>query len=137
MGKRAAMTVDIKAHTESDPKEPAATKAVLDVTGFVATKEFEAHKEEVRLRAVGLEKQISESRHDWARELQAVLHAATVRDEVADEWRGEISQDVKQTGLKLAGVQKQADMIQASQDNMNNKLDRLIERHIPTVSGRT
>lgn len=131
LGKRTA-TVNIQAHSDSDPHEsPTPKVGVIDVTGFVATKDFDAHKEETRLRAVGLEKQISDSRHEWRNELNKVLQAATVRDETADEWRRQISDDVKGSSLKLAAVEKQADMIQATQTNMDAKLDRLIERHIP------
>ena len=134
LGKRHSATVSIQAHSDSDGKEKdnvPAKGATIDISGFVAAREFELHKEEVHRRAVGLEKQISESRHDWQRELQSILALATDRDESATEWRNEISGDMKTTGQKLAAVKQQADIIQATQTNMDAKIDRLIERHIP------
>ena len=136
MGKRSSATVSIQAHSESDSKDKESSSGkgpTIDISGFVAAKDFDAHKEEARLRAVGLEKQISESRHDWQRELQAVLTAAEDRDEASSEWRRTIGTDVKSTALKLAAVEKQADMIQATQQNMDQKLDRLVEKHIPSA----
>ena len=124
MNKPAAIAVDIGTHNKDDKSDPGTKRFEVDLTGFVATKTFDEHREELRLRTLGLEKQISDSRHDWRNELQAILDAAKLRDEVAEDWRGEMSDDVKKTALKLAGVETQSNLILALVTNLDAKVDR-------------
>jgi hypothetical protein len=80
-------------------RQPSLTEIL---SGLVTTKSLDGYKEEQRLRCVGLEKQISEARHQFdgvlntdrvntMKMFEDILHRATKRDAIMDDMRDAMS----------------------------------------------
>lgn len=103
----------------------------VDIKGFVRTQDMDVMREEHRLRWVGLQAEISESRHAWREEFNAWQLAAKDRDEERSGRLSRLEERMVAAGQSLAAVAKQADLILASLHNLDAKVDRNNERRIP------
>ena len=122
-------TIEVDLQGKADSKDVSALK--VDIKGFVTTKEFDAIKEEHRLRTLGLEKQISDSRHAWREEFGAWQTHARERDEDRAERLKRVEQQMTNNGQSIAAVSKQADLILAQLHNLDAKVDRNNESRRP------
>ena len=115
----------------TDEVTPPVQRYEVDLSGMVASKDFDQHKKEAETRARGLEEQISGIRHEWREKIQPLLTRIEDQDEAAQEWRLTIGRRVEDTAMKLAATEREMTIIARTQTNMDSKIDRLIERHIP------
>jgi hypothetical protein len=125
-GRRPPIEVDLQAKADRGTVE----KLEVDIKGFASTRDLERYQEETRVRARGLEEQISGLRHELRDECQSLKSGAELRDaENKDAFR-DLHNHMSQNNGRMSAVQKQADMILASLTNLDAKVDRVVERRV-------
>jgi hypothetical protein len=118
----------------------------VNLKGLTPLKDFEARNEEQRLRDVGLEKQISEVRHevptikqfaqteddhlrvDVKNSLDALRKEIIDANNARSRSVGNLHEQLKAAEIKLAAVDADNKTLMRKTDSMDNKIDRLLER---------
>ena len=119
-------TIDVSLAGKADKGE--LEKVSLDIQGFALAKDLDGVREEHRLRALGLEKQISESRHQWREEFGAWQNFARERDEERNGRLRHLEQQLALAAQALAKLDERSVGIAGQISNVAQKLDRNIER---------
>lgn len=123
-GRKQPIEIDLQAKADRGALE----KLEIDLKGFASSRELERHQEETRVRARGLEEQISGLRHELRDECQSLKSAAESREAKNEDSFRDLHTQMTQNSERLSAVQKQADMILASLTNLSAKVDRVVER---------
>lgn len=123
-GRKQPFEIDLQAKADRGALE----KLEIDLKGFASSRDLERHQEETRLRARGLEEQISALRHELRNECQSLKSAAESREVKNEDSFRDLHTQMTQNSARLSAVQKQSDMILASLTNLSAKVDRVVER---------
>lgn len=108
----------------------------VDIKGLAMSKDLDAIREENRLRCVGLEAQISDSRHQWREEFNAWLLGAKDRDEERAKRLQHLEQQAVAAGQSLAKLDERSVGISSQLTNLNSKLDRLVESRMAAKAAK-
>lgn len=123
-GRKQPIEVDLQTKADRGALE----KLEIDLKGFASSRDLERHQEETRVRARGLEEQISGLRHELRDECQSLKAAAESREVKNEDSFRDLHAQMMQNAARLSAVQKQADMILASLTSLGAKVDRVVER---------
>lgn len=123
-GRKPPIEIDLQAKADRGALE----KLEIDLKGFARSRDLERHQEETRVRARGLEEQISGLRHELRDECQEIKSAAEAREAKNEDAFRDLHAQMTHNAARLAAVQKQSDMILASLTNLGAKVDRVVER---------
>ena len=123
-GRKPPIEIDLQAKADRGALE----KLEIDLKGFASSRDLERHQEETRVRARGLEEQISGLRHELRDECQALKAAAENREAKYEDALHDLHAQMTQNAARLSAVQKQADMILTSLTHLSAKVDRVVER---------
>lgn len=129
-GRTLPIEVDLQAKADRGALE----KLEIDLKGFASSRDLERHQEETRVRARGLEEQISGLRHELRDECQSLKSAAQSREIKNEDSFRDLHTQMTQNAARLSAVQKQADMILASLTSLGAKVDRVVERRMKSES---
>lgn len=123
-GRKPAIEVELGAKADRGDVD----KLSVDIKGFATAKELEAHNEEHRLRATGLEKQISDARHEFANQANVLALAARERAASNDQFMKELQAHLTQNDRQIAKLETSIEHNAGAIGNLVQKFDRLIER---------
>lgn len=117
-----------KVFGRNPPLEEDLNRVELNLKGFTSVKEFEALREEARLRAVGLEKQISTARHDFAKEMEGLAKNARADYEETSDHLTKLAEEVVKTRVTIGALDERTKNVAGTVHNFDAKLNTLLAR---------